>query len=59
MATILAALGGVAQMTGFRNAQRPIERTAEGRLRGWLVGLGLAGLLWLGALVFRATKRDS
>jgi hypothetical protein len=58
-ATILAALGGVTQMTGFRNAQRPIERTAEGRLRGWLVGLGLAGLLWLGALVFRATKRDS
>ena len=51
-ASMVAALGGAATITGFRNMQRPFQKTAAGRARGWLVGLGLAGLVWSGSLFF-------
>ncbi len=51
-ASTVAALGGVATMTGFRNMQRPFQQTVEGRTKGWLLGLALAGLVWLGSWLF-------
>jgi hypothetical protein len=46
-ATTAAAAGHVASLAGFRNGQRPILKTVEGRARGWIVGLVLAGIVWL------------
>jgi hypothetical protein len=39
--------GQVATLTGFRNGQRPLLKTVEGRSRSWAVGALLAGLIWL------------
>jgi uncharacterized membrane protein len=41
-----AAAGGVATLVGFRNGQRPWQRTVEGRARSWLIGLGGAVVVW-------------
>jgi hypothetical protein len=46
-ALISAAAGQVALLSGFRNGQRPLMNTAQGRARGWTLGLILAGLVWL------------
>jgi hypothetical protein len=51
-ASTVATLGGVATMTGFRNMQRPFQQTVEGRTKGWVLGLALAGLVWLGSWLF-------
>jgi hypothetical protein len=52
-----AAVGQVASLSGFRNGQRPILITAEGRARGWLIGLSIAGLIWLVySILGRSTK---
>jgi hypothetical protein len=48
-------VGLVATLTGFRNGQRPILKTAEGRAKGWVIGLLLAGLIWL--VVWLSGKR--
>jgi hypothetical protein len=42
-----AVVGQVSTLTGFRNGQRPILKTAAGRAKGWGIGLLLAGLIWL------------
>jgi hypothetical protein len=47
-----AAVGQVATLTGFRSGQRPLGKTLAGRLKSWLVGAGLAGLIWLGFRLF-------
>ena len=50
------AMGQVATLTGFRNGQRPILKTAEGRGRGWLIGLFIAGLIWLAYSILGRSK---
>lgn len=47
IALTASAAGHVATLTGFRHGQRPLEKTIEGRARGWAVGLALAGAVWL------------
>lgn len=50
-AALLAATAGqVATLSGFRNGQRPLVRTATGRAGGWLFGALLAGLAWFVSL---------
>jgi hypothetical protein len=46
-ATTAAAAGHIASLAGFRNGQRQILKTAEGRAKGWVVGILLAGVVWL------------
>ncbi len=47
VALTAAAMGQVATLAGFRNGQRPLLKTLEGRARGWALGMILAGLFWL------------
>jgi hypothetical protein len=53
VALTAAAAGQAATLAGFRNGQRPLLKTLEGRARGWVVGLILAGLVWLVASLFK------
>lgn len=46
LALTVAAAGQVATMAGFRNGQRPLLKTLEGRAKGWAIGAILAGLFW-------------
>jgi hypothetical protein len=46
VALTAATAGQVATMAGFRNTQRPLLRTLEGRARGWSIGAALAGVVW-------------
>jgi hypothetical protein len=46
LALTAAAAGQVATLTGFRNGQRPLLKTLEGRAKGWAIGVVLAGLFW-------------
>jgi hypothetical protein len=46
LALTAAAAGQVATLTGFRNGQRPLLKTLEGRAKGWAIGAVLAGLFW-------------
>jgi hypothetical protein len=46
LALAVAAAGQVATLTGFRNGQRPLLKTLEGRAKGWAIGVVLAGLFW-------------
>jgi hypothetical protein len=57
LALTAAAAGQVATLTGFRNGQRPLLKTLEGRAKGWAIGIGLAGLFWLMFSLFRANGR--
>ncbi len=50
------AVGQVATLTGFRNGQRPILKTAEGRTKGWFIGLFIAGLIWLAYSILGRSK---
>ena len=45
-AVTAAAVGEVATLAGFRNSQRPLVNTVEGRAKAWTVGAALAGLVW-------------
>lgn len=47
VALTAAAAGQAATLAGFRNGQRPLLKTVEGRARSWLIGTILAGLVWL------------
>jgi hypothetical protein len=47
VALTAAAAGQVATLAGFRNGQRPLLKTLEGRAKGWAVGAVLAGMVWL------------
>jgi hypothetical protein len=58
LALTAAAAGQVATLAGFRNGQRPLLKTLEGRARGWAVGMILAGLFWLVFSLFRTDKGD-
>lgn len=57
-AALLAATAGqVATLSGFRNGQRPLARTATGRAGGWLMGALLAGLAWfIWQSIFRSQR---
>jgi hypothetical protein len=46
VALTVAAAGQVATLAGFRNGQRPLLKTLEGRAKGWAIGAVLAGLFW-------------
>jgi hypothetical protein len=46
-ALLAATAGEVAFLTGFRDGQRLLPKTIKGRGRGWVIGAGLAGLIWL------------
>ena len=46
-ALTVAAAGETATLAGFRNAQRPLLKTVEGRAKGWLIGAALAAAVWL------------
>jgi hypothetical protein len=54
IALTAAAAGQVATLTGFRNGQRPLLKTLEGRAKGWAIGVVLAGLFWFVFSLFRA-----
>ncbi len=54
LALTAAAAGQVATLTGFRNSQRPLLKTLEGRARGWAIGAVLAGVFWLVFSLFRS-----
>jgi hypothetical protein len=47
VALTAATAGQVATLTGFRNSQRPILNTLQGRARSWAIGALLAGVIWL------------
>jgi hypothetical protein len=47
VALTAATAGEVATLTGFRNSQRPILNTMQGRARSWAIGALLAGTVWL------------
>lgn len=53
IALTAAAAGQAATLAGFRNGQRPLLKTLEGRAKGWAVGMILAGLVWLVASFFK------
>ncbi|MBI1881904.1 MAG: hypothetical protein HYR94_27330, partial [Chloroflexi bacterium] len=57
LALTAAAAGQVATLTGFRNGQRPLLKTLEGRAKGWAIGAALAGLFWLIFSLFKANGR--
>jgi hypothetical protein len=57
LALTAAAAGQVATLTGFRNAQRPLLKTLEGRAKGWVIGAVLAGIFWLVFSLFKASGR--
>ena len=52
-----AAAGQVAIVTGFRNGQRPLLTTLEGRAKGWAVGAGLALVIWLVTVLLGRNSR--
>jgi hypothetical protein len=54
LALTAAAAGQVATLTGFRNGQRPLLKTLEGRAKGWAIGAALAGVFWLMFALFKA-----
>ena len=54
LALTAAAAGQVATLTGFRNGQRPLLKTLEGRAKGWVIGAALAGVFWLMFALFKA-----
>jgi hypothetical protein len=56
IALTAAAAGQVATLAGFRNGQRPLLKTLEGRARGWALGMVLAGLFWLVFSLFRTNR---
>jgi hypothetical protein len=47
VALTAATAGQVATLTGFRNSQRPLLSTLQGRARSWVIGAFLAGIIWL------------
>ena len=55
-ALTVTAVGQVATLTGFRNGQRLIVKTAEGRARGWGIGILLAAIVWLMVLILGRRK---
>jgi hypothetical protein len=57
LALTAAAAGQVATLTGFRNGQRPLLKTLEGRAKGWAIGVVLAGVFWLVFSLFKADGR--
>ncbi|MCB0153796.1 MAG: hypothetical protein KDF65_03295 [Anaerolineae bacterium] len=52
-----AAAGQVATLSGFRNGQRPLLTTLEGRAKGWAVGAGLALVIWLVTALLGRNRR--
>lgn len=57
LAAMAAAVGQVATLAGFRNSQRPLLRTFEGRAKAWATGTVLAGVMWSASVVFNKLKR--
>ncbi len=55
-ALMVTAAGEVATLAGFRQGQRPLEKTVEGRAKGWAIGAVLAGVIWLLSLVLFRKK---
>lgn len=53
VALTAAAAGQVATLAGFRNGQRPLLKTLQGRARGWTIGVILAGIVWLLLSLFK------
>jgi hypothetical protein len=56
IALTAAAAGQVATLTGFRNGQRPLLKTLEGRAKGWAIGAVLALIFWLVFSLFKANE---
>jgi hypothetical protein len=56
IALTASAAGHVATLTGFRHGQRPLQKTIEGRVRGWAIGLVLAGVVWLVISLFNKIR---
>ncbi len=57
IALTAAAAGQVAILTGFRNGQRPLLKTLEGRAKGWAIGAVLALIFWLVFSLFKMNGR--
>lgn len=47
VALTAGAAGHVAGLAGFRQGQRPLEKTARERAKSWATGALLAGIVWL------------
>ncbi|MBE7471134.1 MAG: hypothetical protein DPW09_23735 [Anaerolineae bacterium] len=58
IALTAAAAGQVATLTGFRNGQRPLLKTLEGRAKGWAIGAVLAIVFWLVFSLFKTSGRS-
>lgn|GEM_PF-893180 len=58
IALTAAAAGQVATLTGFRNGQRPLLKTLEGRVKGWAIGAVLALIFWLVFSLFKTSGRS-
>jgi hypothetical protein len=58
IALTAAAAGQVATLAGFRQGQRPLLKTLEGRARAWLIGTILAGLVWLAMIIWSRLSGD-
>jgi hypothetical protein len=56
-ALMTAAAGQVATLTGFRQGQRPLEKTVDYRDKSWAIGLVLAGVVWVIAWFFSSKRR--
>lgn len=56
-ALTVGTAGLVAALSGYRNAQRPILKTLQGRARGWVVGILLTALFWLGTNLLGGQRR--
>ncbi len=55
-ALMTAVVGQIATLTGFRQGQRPLEKTVEGRAKGWAIGGALAAVVWLIALILKQRR---
>ena len=56
VALTAATAGQVATLAGFRNGQRALLKTVEGRARSWTMGAALAGVVWLLVWLFNKRK---
>lgn len=57
-AALLAGTAGqVAALAGFRQGQRPLQKTAQDRARSWLTGAALAGGVWFISAMLDSRRR--
>ena len=56
IASVVAVAGQVATLTGFRNGQRPLLKTYEGRAKDRGLGFAITAILWFIVWVLKNRK---